>query len=177
VAVSEQRERVDATTPGGQTELTVSFVLNGRPVRCHISTSATLADVLRLQLGLTGTKIGCAAGVCGACSVMIDAELMSSCIFPAVAVEGRSVVTIEGIADEGGGLNALQDAFITEGGFQCGICTPGQIVAATALLDRNPDPGEDDIKEWLKGNLCRCTGYFGIIRAVRRAAGQGRCAQ
>jgi carbon-monoxide dehydrogenase small subunit len=127
-----------------------------------------LIDVLRDDLGATGTKEGCSIGVCGACSVLVGGELLSACLLPAVFVDGRDVTTVEGLAraDE---LSSLQDAFIREGGFQCGICTPGQLIAATALLAEHPRPGDDEIREWMMGNLCRCTGYHGITRAIRAA--------
>ena len=128
-----------------------------------------LSDLLRDDLGLTGTKIGCGVGVCGACTVLVDDVPVTSCLLLAAQAEGRSIRTIEGIAD-GDRLTALQRAFITEGGFQCGICTPGQIVSATALLEWSAHPAEGEIRDWMKGNLCRCTGYYGILRAVRAAA-------
>jgi aerobic carbon-monoxide dehydrogenase small subunit len=125
-----------------------------------------LLDVLREDLGLTGTKEGCAVGVCGACSVLVDRELVSACLLPAVFADGSAVTTVEGLAEDGD-LSPLQEAFIREGGFQCGICTPGQLVAATALLAEHRRPTEDQIREWMMGNLCRCTGYHGISRAIR----------
>ena len=128
-----------------------------------------LSDLLRDDLGLTGTKIGCGVGVCGACTVLVDDVPVTSCLLLAAQADGRAVRTIEGVAD-GDRLTALQRAFITEGGFQCGICTPGQIVSATALLERSAHPAEGEIRDWMKGNLCRCTGYYGILRAVRAAA-------
>ncbi len=128
-----------------------------------------LVDLLRDDLGLTGTKEGCGVGTCGACSVVVDGQLLSACLVPAVFVDGASVRTIEGLAD-GENLTRLQDAFIRHGGFQCGICTPGQIVAAAALLAENPRPTAEEIREWMMGNLCRCTGYFGIERAIRAAS-------
>ena len=135
-----------------------------------------LVDALRSDLGLTGTKEGCGVGVCGACSVIVDGRLLSSCIVLAASVDGASITTVEGLAGPDGTLSALQEAFIRFGGFQCGICTPGQLVAATALLDRNPSPSEADVREWLTGNLCRCTGYVGIVEAVMQAAENRRSA-
>jgi carbon-monoxide dehydrogenase small subunit len=129
-----------------------------------------LIDVLRDDLGLTGTKEGCSIGVCGACSVLVGGELLSACLLPAVFVEGLAVTTVEGLA-RGEALSALQEAFIREGGFQCGICTPGQLIAATALLAERARPSDGEIREWMMGNLCRCTGYHGITRAIRAAAG------
>jgi len=125
--------------------------------------------VLRDDLGFTGTKEGCSIGVCGACSVLVDGELLSACLLPAVFADGRSVTTVEGLAS-GGELSPLQDAFIREGGFQCGICTPGQLIAATALLAERPRPTEAEIRDWMMGNLCRCTGDHGITRAIKAAA-------
>jgi carbon-monoxide dehydrogenase small subunit len=125
--------------------------------------------VLRDDLGFTGTKEGCSIGVCGACSVLVDGELLSACLLPAVFVDGRAITTVEGLA-HGETLSPLQDAFIRDGGFQCGICTPGQLIAATALLAEHPRPTDDQIREWMMGNLCRCTGYQGITRAIKAAA-------
>jgi len=125
--------------------------------------------MLRDDLGFTGTKEGCSIGVCGACSVLVDGDLLSACLLPAVFADGRAVTTVEGLAD-GDTLSPLQDAFIRHGGFQCGICTPGQLIAATALLAEHPRPTDDQIREWMTGNLCRCTGYHGITRAIRAAA-------
>ena len=126
-------------------------------------------DFLRDDLGLTGSKEGCGVGVCGACTVLVDGELFASCITLAVAVEGAEITTIEGIADDER-LHPVQQAFIDHGGFQCGICTPGQVIAAKALLDFNPQPTEDEIKLWMMGNLCRCTGYYSIIKSVAAAS-------
>ena len=127
-----------------------------------------LIDVLRDDLGATGTKEGCSIGVCGSCSVLVGGELLSACLLPAVFVDGRDVTTVEGLA-HGAELSPLQDAFIRQGGFQCGICTPGQLIAATALLAAHPRPSDDEIREWMMGNLCRCTGYHGITRAIKSA--------
>jgi aerobic-type carbon monoxide dehydrogenase small subunit (CoxS/CutS family) len=127
-----------------------------------------LIDVLRDDLGATGTKEGCSIGVCGACSVLVGGELLSACLLPAVFVDAADVTTVEGLA-QGDELSTLQDSFIREGGFQCGICTPGQLIAATALLAERPRPSDDDIREWMMGNLCRCTGYHGITRAIKAA--------
>jgi len=127
-----------------------------------------LIDVLRDDLRFTGTKEGCSIGVCGACSVLVDGDLLSGCLLPAVFVDGREVTTVEGLA-RGETLSPLQDAFIREGGFQCGICTSGQLIAATALLAERKRPSDDEIREWMMGNLCRCTGYYGITRAIRAA--------
>jgi carbon-monoxide dehydrogenase small subunit len=120
-------------------------------------------------LGLTGTKEGCSVGVCGACSVLMDGVLVSSCLTLAVLADGKEITTVEGLAQDGK-LHPVQQAFIDYGGFQCGICTPGMVVAAKALLDQNPNPSDDDIKDWMMGNLCRCTGYYKIIESIRGAA-------
>ena len=128
-----------------------------------------LVDCIRYDIGLIGTKEGCSVGVCGSCAVLVDGEMYASCITLAVAVDGSDITTIEGIA-ENGKLHPVQQAFIDNGGFQCGICTPGQVIAAKSLLDENPNPTEDEIKEWMMGNLCRCTGYYGILNSVAAAA-------
>ncbi len=145
--------------------------VNGVERSAWVPAQRLLADFLRDECGLTGTKVGCGVGVCGACTVMVDGELLSGCLVPAVLVDGCDVRTVEGLAD-GERLTALQEAFIRHGGFQCGICTPGQLVAATALLERRPRPTPAEIREWMLGNLCRCTGYYGIERAIRSAAGE-----
>jgi carbon-monoxide dehydrogenase small subunit len=129
---------------------------------------ARLLDVLREQAGLTGTKEGCGEGECGACSVEMDGALVNSCLVPALQAEGAKVRTIEGVADDAR-LHAVQQAFVTHGGAQCGICTPGMILAAVNLLARNPRPSEADIREGLSGNLCRCTGYTKIFASVIEA--------
>jgi carbon-monoxide dehydrogenase small subunit len=142
--------------------------VNGTPRSLDVPADRRLIDVLRDDLGLTGTKEGCSIGVCGACSVLVGGDLLSACLVPAVFVDGREVTTVEGLA-RGDALAPLQEAFIREGGFQCGICTPGQLIAATALLAEHPRPTDDEIREWMMGNLCRCTGYHGIARAIRSA--------
>jgi aerobic carbon-monoxide dehydrogenase small subunit len=128
---------------------------------------------LRDELGMTGTKEGCSVGVCGACSVLVDGQLVSSCLLPAVLVDGASVTTVEGLAPDDDHLSLLQDAFIRHGGFQCGICTPGQLIAATALLQEQPHPSADQVRSWMMGNLCRCTGYYQIVDSVLAAAAPG----
>ncbi len=133
-----------------------------------------LIDLLRDDLRVTGTKEGCSVGVCGACSVLINGQLMSACLLPAVVVDGAAVITIEGLTTDGEEhLTPLQDAFIRHGGFQCGICTPGQIIAATALLNEIPRPTAEQVREWMMGNLCRCTGYYKIVESILAAAEQG----
>lgn len=149
----------------------IGFTLNGEPVRTRAAGDQTLVDLLRRCLGRTGTKLGCGVGVCGVCSVLLDGELVSGCLVPAVHADGAEVVTIEGVAGADGTLTPVQEAFIEHGGFQCGICTAGQVVAASALLAENPHPGDEQITDWMTGNLCRCTGYYGIRRAIRAAAG------
>ncbi len=151
----------------------ISFQLNGTPVERSVGPEVLLVDLLRDDIGLTGTKVGCSIGVCGACSVLVDGTLLSACLLPAIMVDGTRVTTIEGLAD-GEQLTALQQAFIEKGGFQCGICTSGQIIAATALLAQNAKPNRDEIKEWMMGNLCRCTGYYKIIDSIEAAAGIDR---
>jgi carbon-monoxide dehydrogenase small subunit len=125
--------------------------------------------VIRYELGLTGSKEGCSIGVCGACTVLVNGKMVSSCLMLAVMADGAEITTIEGLARDGE-LDPLQKAFIEYGGFQCGICTPGQIIAARALLNENPHPSEDEVKDWMMGNLCRCTGYYKIIESIMAAA-------
>jgi len=151
----------------------VTFRLNGAAREVEVPAERLLIDLLREDLALTGTKEGCSVGVCGACSVLVDGVLLSSCLLPAIRVDGADVRTIEGIAPAAGRLSPLQQAFIEHGGFQCGICTPGQIVAATALLAEDPHPSRAATRHFMMGNLCRCTGYFGIVRAIEAAAGAG----
>ena len=153
----------------GMVSMMVKMVVNGTEREADVPATRLLLDFLRYDLGLTGSKEGCGVGVCGACTVLVDGELHASCISLAAAVEGAEVTTIEGVAQEEK-LHPVQQAFIDHGGFQCGICTPGQIVAAKALLDFNPQPTEDDVKDWMMGNLCRCTGYYGIMNSVAAAA-------
>ena len=132
------------------------------------SADKSLLSLLRDDLGLTGTKEGCGIGVCGACTVIVNGEMVSSCIQLAALVDGAQVRTIEGLAQ--GGLDPVQQAFVEHGGMQCGACTPGQIMAARALLDQTPHPTEDQVKEWMTGNLCRCTGYYKIVKSILAAA-------
>jgi aerobic carbon-monoxide dehydrogenase small subunit len=146
------------------------FELNGVDREVTVPAHCRLIDLLRDDLGLTGTKEGCSVGVCGACSVLVDGQLMSACLLPAVYVDGARVTTIEGLAPDEAHLTPLQDAFIRHGGFQCGICTPGQIVAATALLNAHPKPTTEQIRAWMMGNLCRCTGYYKIVESIQAAA-------
>jgi|SRR5579859_176816 len=154
-------------------EQVLNFNLNGAEREVSVPGNRRLIDLLRDDLGLTGTKEGCSVGVCGACSVLVDGRVMSACLLPAVCVDGSSVTTIEGLAPDEHSLTPLQDAFIRHGGFQCGICTPGQIIAATALLQEIPHPTTDQVKEWMMGNLCRCTGYYKIVESILAAAEAG----
>jgi aerobic-type carbon monoxide dehydrogenase small subunit (CoxS/CutS family) len=158
-------------TPEPVERIDVRFTLNGEPRELSVTPDLLLIRVLRERLGLTGTKEACSVGVCGVCSVLVDGELLSACLLPAVRVDGRAVTTVEGLAAPDGTLSAVQQAFITHGGFQCGICTPGQVIAATALLAEHPSPDEGTVREWMTGNLCRCTGYYGIVASVMEAAG------
>ena len=147
----------------------IRLKVNGTDHELDISARRLLVDCLRYDIGLTGTKESCSVGVCGACAVLVDGEMYASCITLAVSVNGSEITTIEGIA-ENGNLHPVQQAFIDHGGFQCGICTPGQVIAAKSLLDENPKPTEGEIKEYMMGNLCRCTGYYGILNSIAAAA-------
>jgi|TARA_B110000116_G_scaffold268078_1_gene281501 carbon-monoxide dehydrogenase small subunit len=147
---------------------TVKVNVNGKDYSADVPARRTLVDFLRYDLGLTGTKEACSVGVCGVCTVEVNGVITSSCITLAIQVDGAKLTTIEGVAD-GDTLHPLQDAFMNHGGFQCGICTPGQIMASRALLEQNSDPSEDEIKDWMMGNLCRCTGYYGIITSIQKA--------
>lgn len=152
---------------------TIEFRLNGQPVSVNMDPSARLLDVLRDHFHLSGVKEGCGEGSCGACVVLIDERSVNSCLCPLANVRGKSVVTIEGLRKTPQ-YEMLYSAFADEGASQCGFCTPGMIIAAHSLLLRNPDPSEEEIRIGLSGNLCRCTGYQAIIRAVSRAAKEGR---
>ncbi len=151
----------------------VSTVINGDPVEFLCEANKSLLDVLRNDLGMTGTKEGCGTGDCGACSVTLDGRLVCSCLVLGVEAEGKAVQTIEGMAN-GEHLHVLQRKFLEHAALQCGICTPGFLVAALSLLERNPDPTEEEVRFWLAGNLCRCTGYNKIIEAVLDAAREMR---
>ena len=151
----------------------ISCIVNGEPVEFLGSASQSLLDALRDELGLTGSKEGCGSGDCGACSITLDGRLACACLVFAPEAQGRRIGTIEGLA-EGGRLHPVQQQFLEHAALQCGFCTPGLLVAATALLDRNPDPTETEVRYWLAGNLCRCTGYDKIVRAVLDAAAQLR---
>lgn len=151
----------------------VTLNLNGETAELLCEPRQTLLEVLRDELDLTGTKEGCATGDCGACSVLLDGRVVCACLVLAVEAEGRTVTTVEGLAD-GDTLHPLQKAFLEHAALQCGICTPGFLVAAKALLERNPDPSEHEVRYELAGNLCRCTGYDKIVRAVLAAAEEMR---
>ena len=150
----------------------ISFTLNGSEVRVTVDGHHRLIDILRGPLGQTGTNEGCGEGECGACTVIIDGRAVSSCLYPALEVEGKSVITIEGLQGPKNRLSVIQQAFVDHGAIQCGFCTPGMIMSAKALLDSNPDPSDEDIRDALLGNLCRCTGYVQIVEAVKKAASQ-----
>jgi len=149
---------------------TITFNLNGEPVEVEIEPHLTLLQLLRDKLEMTGTKEGCGMGECGACTVLLDGKTINSCIFPALEVEGRNVTTIEGIMDSQGNLHPIQKSFIEHGAIQCGFCTPGMILSAKALLDENPNPSEEEIRNGIAGNLCRCTGYLQIIKAIKESS-------
>jgi len=151
--------------------VTITFTVNGSPETVTAHPLSRLLDVVRQQLHLTGTKEGCGEGECGACAMLLDGELVNSCLVPVLQAEGRSVTTIEGVAD-GERLHAVQEAFIAHGGAQCGICTPGMILAAVSLQRQAPNATDDEIRAGLAGNLCRCTGYMKIFDAVRAALGR-----
>jgi aerobic carbon-monoxide dehydrogenase small subunit len=150
-------------------DISVNCTINGEQVTLEGHPMSRLLDVLRSQLRLTGTKEGCGEGECGACSVLIDGELVNSCLTPLLHAEGTTILTIEGV-EQSGTLHRVQEAFVTHGGAQCGICTPGMILASINLLERHPHPTDDQIREGLAGNLCRCTGYMRIFEAVKAAS-------
>jgi carbon-monoxide dehydrogenase small subunit len=149
-------------------KIALEFRVNGTPCRVDVYPMERLLDVLRGELGLTGTKEGCGEGECGACSVLVDGDLVNSCLTPVLQVAGCEILTVEGLA-KNGRLHPVQEAFANSGGAQCGICTPGMIMASYQLLERFPHPTDEQIREGLAGNLCRCTGYQKIFDAVRQA--------
>ena len=151
----------------------LSFTLNGDRVEVEIETHWTLLHLLRNHFELTGTKEGCGKGECGACTVTVDGEAVNACLYPTMELEGKEVLTIEGITDAEGNLHPIQKAFVEHGAVQCGFCTPGMVMSAMALLDENPNPSEDEIRIAIAGNFCRCTGYIQIIEAIK-AASKGR---
>jgi carbon-monoxide dehydrogenase small subunit len=151
--------------------MTYRLMVNGEEVALDVPGMRRLLDALREDLGLTGTKEGCGEGECGACSVLVDGEVVDSCLVPVCQVDGATVLTVEGLAPAGS-LDRLQQAFLETGGAQCGICTPGMLIAARAFLDHGGEPVDEDIREAIAGNLCRCTGYTKIIDAIATAAGR-----
>jgi aerobic-type carbon monoxide dehydrogenase small subunit (CoxS/CutS family) len=150
--------------------IALSFTLNGKTIKIAVDPSTLLVDLLREDLRLTGTKVGCREGECGACTVLIDGEAYNSCLIPALKVQGRDVMTIEGLQKSDGSLDPIQQAFMEAGAAQCGFCTPGMILNAKALLSSNPNPDEHEIRKALSGVLCRCTGYRKIVEAVKNVA-------
>jgi len=150
----------------------IRFTLNGDPVEVEIDPHLTLLELLRDKLELLGTKEGCGMGECGSCTVLLDGKTINSCIFPAWEVEGRTVTTIEGLTDAQGNLHPIQKAFVEYGAIQCGFCTPGMVLSAKALLDENPKPTEEEIRNGIAGNLCRCTGYLQIVQAIKAVSNQ-----
>jgi carbon-monoxide dehydrogenase small subunit len=151
---------------------TIAVTVNGARERLDVPSNMTLLQMIRERLALTGTKNGCEAGECGACTVLVDGEPVNSCMMLAVEADGRQVLTVEGLAVEDR-LSPLQEAFVEHNAVQCGFCTPGMLISAHALVKRNPHPGEGEIKQALVGNLCRCTGYVRIIDAIQATADQG----
>jgi xanthine dehydrogenase YagT iron-sulfur-binding subunit len=156
----------------GPKEVMVSLRVNGQAVQVHIEPRRTLLSVIREELELTGSKRGCGRGECGACTMIVDGETVYACMTLAIDCEGKDVRTIEGLM-EGGRLHPVQEAFVAHDGYQCGFCTPGQVMAATALLEHDPQPTEDEIRQEMAGNLCRCGAYPNIIKAVLAAAERG----
>ena len=153
--------------------LKINLSLNGKNHSVEVPVYRTLVDLLRYDLDLTGTKETCGVGVCGACTIIMNGEMIASCITLAVKADGSDIQTIEGVA-QNNQLHPIQTAFINHGGFQCGACTPGQIIAAKALLDVNPKPNQEEIRDWMMGNLCRCTGYYQIVEAITKAMSESR---
>jgi carbon-monoxide dehydrogenase small subunit len=163
----------EITSSRTDTEVEVSMTVNGRQRRVRIEPRKTLADTLREDLGLTGTHLGCEHGVCGACTIFVDGEAVRACLMFGVQANGTQITTIEGLAPDAESLTPVQRAFRENHGLQCGFCTPGFIMSTTAFLKENPHPSDEEIRAGLSGNLCRCTGYQGIVRAVKQAAGDG----
>ncbi len=152
----------------------VTVMVNGSQIEAEVPDRTLLVHFLRDVAGLTATNVGCDTSSCGACTVLLDGRSVKSCTLLAAQADGRSVVTLEGLANGSGELHAVQRAFRAEHGLQCGFCTPGMVMAAVSLLEENPDPSEADVRTGLEGNLCRCTGYHNIVRAVLAAAGERR---
>ncbi|MBW2038475.1 MAG: (2Fe-2S)-binding protein [Deltaproteobacteria bacterium] len=149
---------------------TISFVLNGEKIETEVEPHWTLLYLLRERFELTGAKEGCGMGECGACTVLVDGNAVTSCIFPVMEVDGKDVLTIEGLLGEGNELHPLQQSFLDNAGVQCGFCTPGMIMSAKALLAENPRPTEDEIRYAIAGNICRCTGYAQIVKSIKEAS-------
>ena len=149
---------------------TIHFNLNGHEVSAEVESHRMLLHILRENFEMTGTKEGCGQGECGACTVLIDGLSVNACLYPAFEVEGKTVTTVEGLIGEGNILHPIQEAFVENGGVQCGFCTPGMVMSAKALLDEKPHPSEEEIKEGIAGNLCRCTDYVQIVESIKKAA-------
>ncbi len=149
----------------------ISFTFNGNPVAMTVEDHWTLLHLIREELGYNGTKEGCGGGECGACTVMVDGAAVNSCLYLAAEIDGKQLVTIEGLAADDGTLHPVQEAFVEKGGIQCGFCSPGMIMSAKALLDENPNANEDEIKHAIAGNICRCTGYVQIIDSIKSVSG------
>jgi carbon-monoxide dehydrogenase small subunit len=164
----------DDSAPQASLEFDISVKVNGMPYQTRVPARRLLADCLRHDLGLTGTHVGCEHGVCGACTVLLDGSPVRSCLLLAVSVDGQSVTTMEGCRAADGGLGPVQRAFMESHGLQCGFCTPGFVTTVTAFLRENPDPSEEEAREAIGGNLCRCTGYQNIVKSVLRAAELGQ---
>jgi carbon-monoxide dehydrogenase small subunit len=149
----------------------ISFVFNGNPMKMMIEDHWTLLHFIREELGFTGTKEGCGSGECGACTVIVDGDAVNACLYLASEIDGKQLTTIEGLAAADGTLDPIQKSFVENGGIQCGFCSPGMIMSAKALLDKTPNAPEEDIKEAIAGNLCRCTGYVQIIDSIKAVSG------
>lgn len=148
----------------------ITLYVNGQPCTLEVKSNELLLNVLRNRLYLTGAKYGCGIAECGACTVIKDGKSILSCMLPAVAADGCEITTVEGLVSDDGQLSPVQQSFVDNAAIQCGFCTPGMVMASTALLNENPDPSEDEIRDYLRGNLCRCTGYASIVKAVQDAA-------
>jgi carbon-monoxide dehydrogenase small subunit len=170
---SSHEAAVDAANSGMRKNMArdISFTFNGNRMTARVEDHWTLLHFIREELGYTGTKEGCGSGECGACTVIIDGAAVNSCLFLAAELDGRSLLTIEGLAAADGSLHPLQKAFVERGGIQCGFCSPGMILSAKALLDENPNASDEDIQTAIAGNLCRCTGYVQIIDSIRSVRG------
>jgi aerobic carbon-monoxide dehydrogenase small subunit len=158
----------------GDMKREINFIVNSQQRTLEVESHMRLIDLIRDQLGLTGTKEGCGEGECGACTVIVDGKSVNACLYPALDIEGRSLITIEGLLEEDNKPSFIQKAFIDNGAVQCGFCSPGMIMSTKALLDKNNDPSDEDIRTALLGNLCRCTGYVQIVDSVKAAAKEVR---